>query len=118
MDTEKKDVKAVAPVATPAPVAAPKAEPAKAAVKTAAKKPAAKKPAAKKPAKKAPKKAVVPKDFQIQSLDDKSIAYKDVVKKVNKAIKGKGKDLKIYVKAEEGKAYFTTADESGEVVLF
>ena len=64
------------------------------------------------------KKAVVPKDFQIQSLDDKSISYKDVVKKVNKAIKGKGKDLKIYVKAEESKAYFTTADESGEVVLF
>ena len=55
MDTEKKDVKAVAPVATPAPAAAPKAEPAKA----AAKKPAAKKPAAKKAAKKpAAKKAL------------------------------------------------------------
>jgi hypothetical protein len=53
MDTEKKDVKAVAPVATPAPAAAPKAEPAK----VAAKKPAAKKPAAKKAAKKAAPKA-------------------------------------------------------------
>lgn len=94
MDTEKKDVKAVAPVATPAPVAAPKAEPAKA----AAKKPAAKKPAAKKAA--APKKVEI--FFQI---DGQEISNAAIAKKLPKA-------AKIWVNAAEKKAY----DESGKGV--
>jgi hypothetical protein len=81
MDTEKKDVKAVAPVATPAPVAAPKAEPAKAAVKTAAKKPAAKKPAAKKAAKKPAAKKAAPKADAKKAEAKKPAAKKAAAKK-------------------------------------
>jgi hypothetical protein len=79
MDTEKKDVKAVAPVATPAPVAAPKAEPAK---KPAAKK-AAKKPAAKKAAPKADaKKAEAKKPAAKKAAAKKAAAKKPAAKKV------------------------------------
>ena len=77
MDTEKKDVKAVAPVATPAPVAAPKAEPAKA----AAKKPAAKKPAAKKAAKKPAAKKAAPKADAKKAEAKKPAAKKAAAKK-------------------------------------
>ena len=117
MDTEKKDVKAVAPVATPAPVAAPKAEPAKAAAKkpaakkpaakkAAAKKPAAKKAAAKKPAakkvaaKKPAKKAAAPakKAEIIFQIDGQEISAAAIAKKLPKA-------GKIYVVANEKKAY-------------
>ena len=95
MDTEKKDVKAVAPVATPAPVAAPKAEPAKA----AAKKPAAKKPAAKKAAKKPAKKAAPAKKAEIIfQIDGQEISAAAIAKKLPKA-------GKIYVVANEKKAY-------------
>ena len=96
MDTEKKDVKAVAPVATPAPVAAPKAEPAK----VAAKKPAAKKPAAKKAAKKPAKKAAAPakKAEIIFQIDGQEISATAIAKKLPKA-------GKIYVVANEKKAY-------------
>ena len=97
MDTEKKDVKAVAPVATPAPAAAPKAEPAKAvAKKAAAKKPAAKKVAAKKPAKKAA--APAKKAEIIFQIDGQEISAAAIAKKLPKA-------GKIYVVANEKKAY-------------
>ena len=102
MDTEKKDVKAVAPVATPAPAAAPKAEPAKAAAKkpaakkAAAKKPAAKKVAAKKPAKKAA--APAKKAEIIFQIDGQEISAAAIAKKLPKA-------GKIYVVANEKKAY-------------
>ena len=120
MDTEKKDVKAVAPVATPAPAAAPKAEP----VKAAAKKPAAKKPAAKKAAKKpaakkaapakkaaakkpAAKKAAAKKPAAkklgkiIFEIDGQQIAIKDIEKKAAKL----GGD--VYVVAADKKIYDT-----------
>ncbi|MDO4420528.1 MAG: hypothetical protein Q4C15_00570 [Eubacteriales bacterium] len=87
MDTEKKEVKAVAPVATPAPAAAPKAEPAK--------KPAAKKVAAKKPAKKA---ATAKKAEIIFQIDGQEISAAAIAKKLPKA-------GKIYVVANEKKAY-------------
>ena len=97
MDTEKKEVKAVAPVATPAPAAAPKAEPAKAvAKKPAAKKPAAKKVAAKKPAKKAA--APAKKAEIIFQIDGQEISAAAIAKKLPKA-------GKIYVVANEKKAY-------------
>ena len=95
MDTEKKDVKAVAPVATPAPAAAPKAEPAK---KPAAKK-AAKKPAAKKAA---PKKL----GKVIFEFDGQQIDYKKIEKKAAKL----GGD--VYVVAAEKKIF----DKDGKSV--
>lgn len=89
---------------------------------TAAKKaaPAAKKTAAKKPAaKKAAAKVVEPKKFIIQNQADQSISYTDIVKKVNKAYKENIKSLEIYVKAEEGKAYYVVnGDITGAVELF
>ena len=97
MDTEKKDVKAVAPVATPAPAAAPKADAPKAAP---AKKTAAKKPAAKKAAKKPAKKAAAPakKAEIIFQIDGQEISAAAIAKKLPKA-------GKIYVVANEKKAY-------------
>ena len=97
-----------------------KAAPAKKAV---AKKPAAKKaPAKKAAAKKAPaaKKAIVePKKFIIQNSADQGISYTDIVKKVNKAFSDKIKTLEIYVKAEEGKAYYVVnGNATGDVDLF
>ena len=114
---------------TAAPVAAaatktetPKAEAPKAVAKKAAtKKAAAKKPAAKKTAAKkaAPKKIVEPKKFIIQNNADQGISYTDIVKKVNKAFKDNIKTLDIYVKAEEGKAYYViNGNVTGSVDLF
>ena len=88
MDTEKKEVKAVAPVAAPA--AAPVAAPAK---KAEAKKPAAKKAAKKPAAKKAAKKAEI-----IFQIDGQEISATAIAKKLPKA-------GKIYVVASEKKAY-------------
>ena len=91
-----------------------KAAPAKKAV---AKKPAAKKAAAKKPA--AKKVIVEPKKFIIQNSADQGISYTDIVKKVNKAFSDKIKTLEIYVKAEEGKAYYVVnGNVTGDVDLF
>ena len=124
MDTEKKEVKAVAPVATPAPAVAPKADVKKAEVKkpaakkaakkpaakkaapkadakkAEAKKPAAKKAAAKKPAaKKAAKKAAPAKKAEIIfQIDGQEISATAIAKKLPKA-------GKIYVVANEKKAY-------------
>lgn len=87
--------------------------------KTTEKKAPAKKATVKKaPTKKPAKKEVVVKAFTIQSQDNKEVTYDQVISKVKKALKSDGKDLKIYVKSEEGKAYFTTADEIGSVDLF
>ena len=114
--------KIVAPAATEVKAEAPKAEVKKPAAKKApAKKTAAKKPAAKKaPAKKAaPAKIVEPKKFVIQNSADQGVSYETVVKKVNKAFKDKIKTLDIYVKSEEGKAYYVVNGEvTGSVDLF
>ena len=102
--------KTVAPAATEVKAEAKKPA-AKAAAKTTTKKPAAKKTAAKttakKPAaKKAAAKIVEPKKFVIQNSADESVTYDAIVKKVNKAYKDTIKTLDIYVKSEEGKAYY------------
>ncbi len=100
---------------------AAKKAPAKTAAKAPAKKAAAKKPTAKKaPAKKAaPAKIVEPKKFVIQNSADQGVSYETVVKKVNKAFKDKIKTLDIYVKSEEGKAYYVVNGEvTGSVDLF
>lgn len=105
-----------------------------AAKKPAAKKPAAKKPAAKKPAAKDPagqepakkpaarkprKKAFVP-NFVIQNSADNGITYESVVEKVQAAITAADvSSIDIYVKAEEGKAYYVVNGEAaGSVDLF
>ena len=93
-------------------------EPAKAveAKKEEAKKPAAKKAPAKKPA---AKKAAAPKTFVIQNVNGDGVSYTDIVKKVNKDCKAAIKNLDIYVKAEEGKAYYVVnGDIFGDVDLF
>ena len=126
---EKKEVKAA--VAEVKPVVAEKKEEAKkvvakkaAAPKAEKKAPAAKKAAAPKTAKKAApkaaKKAVVePKKFMVQTMAGAEISYTDIVKKVNKAISENIKSLEIYVKAEEGKAYYVVnGDITGAVELF
>lgn len=124
-EAPKTAVKAPAkkPAAKKAPAKKPAAKkaPAKTAAKAPAKKAAAKKPAAKKaPAKKAaPAKIVEPKKFVIQNSADQGVSYETVVKKVNKAFKDKIKTLDIYVKSEEGKAYYVVNGEvTGSVDLF
>lgn len=128
------EIKTVAPVkAAEVKTEAPKAVAKKPAAKKApAKKPAAKKVPAKKPAaaakkapakkatkKAAPKKIVEPKKFIIQNTADQGISYDNIVKKVNKAYKDNIKALDIYVKAEEGKAYYViNGDITGAVDLF
>ena len=117
----KKPAAKKAPAKTAAKKPAAKKAPAKAAAKAPAKKAAAKKPAAKKaPAKKAaPAKIVEPKKFVIQNSADQGVSYETVVKKVNKAFKDKIKTLDIYVKSEEGKAYYVVNGEvTGSVDLF
>ena len=120
--TEAPKTAVKAPAKKPAAKKAPAKKPAakKAPAKTAAKAPA-KKPAAKKaPAKKAaPAKIVEPKKFVIQNSADQGVSYETVVKKVNKAFKDKIKTLDIYVKSEEGKAYYVVNGEvTGSVDLF
>ena len=82
--------------------------------KAAEKKPA-KKPAARKPR----KKAFVP-NFVIQTTADKEITYESVVEKVRAAITAADvSSIDIYVKAEEGKAYYVVNGEAaGSVDLF
>lgn len=82
--------------------------------KAAEKKPA-KKPAARKPR----KKAFVP-NFVIQTTADKEITYESVVEKVQAAITAADvSSIDIYVKAEEGKAYYVVNGEAaGAVDLF
>lgn len=65
------------------------------------------------------KKAVVP-NFVIQNSADNGITYDEIVKKVQDAAAGQEiTSLEIYVKAEEGKAYYVLNGEaSGAVDLF
>lgn len=65
------------------------------------------------------KKAVVP-NFVIQNSADKGATYESIVRKVQDAVKTQDvKSLEIYVKAEEGKAYYVVNGEtSGAVELF
>ena len=65
------------------------------------------------------KKAVVP-TVMIQNMADQTISYDDVVAKVQAAAEGiEITSLDIYVKAEEGKAYYViNGDVNGAVDLF
>ena len=65
------------------------------------------------------KKAVVP-TVMIQNMADQTISYDDVVAKVQAAAEGiEITSLDIYVKAEEGKAYYViSGDVTGDVDLF
>ena len=76
----------------------------------------------KKVVKKAPakprKKKVVP-NFVIQSSADQSITYDAVIEKVKAAFDGEVTSVDIYVKPEEGKAYYViNGDVTGAVDLF
>ena len=78
--------------------------------------------AEKKVVKKAPtkprKKKVVP-NFVIQSSADQSITYDAVIEKVKAAFDGEVTSVDIYVKPEEGKAYYViNGDVTGAVDLF
>ena len=65
------------------------------------------------------KKAVVP-NFVIQNSAEDGVTYADVVKKVEAAVTAEAvTSLDIYVKAEEGKAYYVVNGEAaGAVDLF
>lgn len=77
---------------------------------------------AEKPARKprAPRKKVVVPNFVIQNSADEGITYASVVEKVQAAVTIKDvTSLDIYVKAEEGKAYYVVNGEAaGAVDLF
>ena len=82
------------------------AAPAKAATKTAAKAPAAKKTAAKD----APK--------AIVQLWGQEFDVADVIAKAEKAYSKKKNVKEVYIKPEEGKAYYVADDDSGSVDLW
>ena len=98
------------PKRTRKPRAKKEAAPAAEKVKEAVKKTVTRKPR---------KKAVVP-SFVIQNSAEDGITYEDVVAKVQAAITGADvTSLDIYVKAEEGKAYYVVNGEAaGAVDLF
>jgi uncharacterized membrane protein YkoI len=78
----------------------------------------AKKAPAKTTAAKPRKKKVVP-NFVIQSSADQSITYDAVIEKVKAAFDGEVTSVDIYVKADEGKAYYVINGEvNGAVDLF
>lgn len=131
-DTKKEAVKAAAPAVAPAEPAA-KAEPAKkpAAKKAPAKKAAAKKAAAPKAAaKKAPaakktaaKKAPATRRTATRKTEEIFVEYAgggwnlaDIKAKVAEAAKG-AKNVTIYVKPEDGKAYYVADGQDGAVEL-
>ena len=76
-------------------------------------------PVKKASSKKARKKAVVP-NFVIQDTNGSGITYDAVLEKVQTAVDGMTvKTLDIYVKADEGKAYYVVNGETnGNVDLF
>ena len=77
-----------------------------------------KKAPAKTTAAKPRKKKVVP-NFVIQSSADQSITYDAVIEKVKAAFEGEVTSVDIYVKADEGKAYYVINGEvNGAVALF
>lgn len=111
--TEKIETKAGVLVDTPEEKAAEKKAPAK---KTAAKKTAAKKA----PAKKAELKTEMYLQFYGKEYSDKEILQKvkEIWTKVLKNKVGDMKDVKIYLKPEESKAYYViNGDTTGEVNL-
>jgi hypothetical protein len=64
------------------------------------------------------RKKVVP-NFVIQSSADQSVTYDTVIEKVKAAFDGEITSVDIYVKAEEGKAYYViNGDVTGAVDLF
>ena len=80
---------------------------------------AAAKPVKKAPVRRARKKAVVP-NFVIQDSDGNGVTYDVILEKVQAAADGIAvKTLDIYVKADEGKAYYVVNGETdGDVDLF
>ena len=90
-----------------------------AATEATEKKAAAEKKAATRKPRAPRKKAVVP-NFVIQNSAEDGITYADVVKKVEAAVTTKDvTSLDIYVKAEEGKAYYVVnGGAAGAVDLF
>lgn len=107
---EAAEAPAEKPKRTRKPRAKKEATPAAEKVKEAAKKTVARKPR---------KKAVVP-NFVIQNSADDEITYESVVEKVQAAIQTADvTSIDIYVKAEEGKAYYVVNGEAaGAVDLF
>ena len=88
------------------------------AAKTTTTKTTAKAAAEKAPAKRTRKKKVVP-NFVIQSSADQSVTYEAVLEKINAAFDGEVASVDVYVKAEEGKAYYViNGDVTGAVELF
>lgn len=74
--------------------------------------------AVKAPVKRTRRKKVVP-NFVIQSAADQSVTYDAVIEKVKAAFDGEVSSIDIYVKAEEGKAYYViNGDVTGDVDLF
>ena len=107
----------------PAVEAVEAAEPAKKTRKPRAKKEVTAEAAApaEKPARKprAPRKKKVVPNFVIQSSADQSITYDAVIEKVKAAFDGEVTSVDIYVKADEGKAYYViNGDVNGAVDLF
>lgn len=79
---------------------------------------AAEKTVEKAPVKRTRRKKVVP-NVVIQSSADQSVTYDAVLEKVKAAFDGEVTSLDIYVKAEEGKAYYViNGDVTGDVDLF
>lgn len=77
-----------------------------------------KKAVKKAPAARTRKKKVVP-NFVIQSSADQSITYEAVIEKVKAAFDGEVTSVDIYVKPEEGKAYYViNGDVTGAVDLY
>ena len=101
------------------PVPTETAEKAPASKKNGGRKKKAEEKPAKKTARKPRKKAVVP-NFVVQDLAGNGITYDAIVEKVLSA--GEGADIEtldIYVKADEGKAYYVVnGDVAGAVDLF
>ncbi|MBE5998179.1 MAG: DUF6465 family protein [Eubacteriales bacterium] len=70
------------------------------------------------PVKRTRRKKIVP-NFVIQSAADQSVTYDAVIEKVKAAFDGEVTSMDIYVKAEEGKAYYViNSDVTGDIDLF
>ena len=88
------------------------------AAKTTTKAAAEKATAEKAPVKRTRRKKVTP-NFVIQSSANQSVTYDEVLEKVKAVFDGEVTSLDIYVKAEEGKAYYViNGDVTGAVELF
>ena len=70
------------------------------------------------PVKRTRRKKIVP-NFVIQSAADQSVTYDAVIEKVKAAFDGEVTSMDIYVKAEEGTAYYViNSDVTGDIDLF